>query len=121
MYCSPIEMITVYTCYYREKLRLPVLKSFQPIINLVFEFNNTIESSLRILYLTSNFTDMLFEKVHMCLKKNQNASRPSEHLLVRGKNVKTFTWDHRLQIQTSPWHLHGLLDGSNIGSTANTG
>ena len=53
-------MITVYTCYYREKLRLSVLKSFQPIINLVFEFNNTIESSLRILYFTPNFTDMLF-------------------------------------------------------------
>ena len=53
-------MTTVYTCYYREKLRLPILKSFQPIINLVFEFNNTIESSLRILYFTPNFTDMLF-------------------------------------------------------------
>ena len=56
-------MITVYTCYYREKLRLPALKSFQPIINLVFEFNNTIESSLRILYFTPNFTDMLFYPV----------------------------------------------------------
>ena len=32
-------------------------------------------------------------------KKNLNASRPSEHPLVRGKNVKTFRWDHRLQIQ----------------------
>ena len=52
-------MITVYTCYYRDKLRLPALKSFQPIINLVFEFNNTIESSLRILYFTPNFTDVL--------------------------------------------------------------
>ena len=53
----------VYTCYYREKLRLPVLKSFQPIINLDFEFNNTIESSLRILYFTPNFTDMLFKSL----------------------------------------------------------
>ena len=33
------------------------------------------------------------------LKKNQNASRPSEHPPVRGKNVKTFRWDHRLQRQ----------------------
>ena len=31
-----------------------------------------------------------------CLKKNQNASRPSEHSPVRGENVKTFRWDHRL-------------------------
>ena len=28
-----------------------------------------------------------------------NASRPPEHPPVRGGNVKTFRWDHRLQIQ----------------------
>ena len=33
------------------------------------------------------------------LKRNQNAPGPSEHPPVRGKNVKTFRWDHRLQIQ----------------------
>ena len=33
------------------------------------------------------------------LKKNQNASRPSGHPPVKGENVKTFRWDHRLQIQ----------------------
>ena len=33
------------------------------------------------------------------LKKNLNASKPSEHPPVRGENVKTFRWDHRLQIQ----------------------
>ena len=34
------------------------------------------------------------------LKKKQNAPRPSEHPPVKGgKNVKTFRWDHRLQIQ----------------------
>ena len=33
-----------------------------------------------------------------CLKENQNAPRLSEHPPVRGKNVKTFRWDHRLQI-----------------------
>ena len=33
-----------------------------------------------------------------CLKKNLNASRPSEHPPVRGeKKVKTFRWNHRLQ------------------------
>ena len=30
-------------------------------------------------------------------KKNLNASRPSEHAPVRGGNVKTFRWNHRLQ------------------------
>ena len=39
------------------------------------------------------------EYVHCCLKKNLNASRPSEHPPARGKNVKTFGWDHGLQIQ----------------------
>ena len=35
-----------------------------------------------------------------CLKKNQNAPRPSEHPPVRGGgDVKTFRWDQRLQIQ----------------------
>ena len=33
------------------------------------------------------------------LKKKLNAPRPSEHPPVRGENVKTFRWDHRLQIQ----------------------
>ena len=37
--------------------------------------------------------------VHVYSKKNQNAPRPSEHPPVRGKNVKTFRWDHRLQIR----------------------
>ena len=34
-----------------------------------------------------------------CLKKNLNASRPFEHPSIRGENVKTFRWDHRLQIR----------------------
>ena len=33
------------------------------------------------------------------LKKNLNASRPSEHPSAMEKNVKTFRWDHRLQKQ----------------------
>ena len=32
-------------------------------------------------------------------KKNLNASRLSGHPSVRGKNVKTFRWDHRPQVQ----------------------
>ena len=34
-----------------------------------------------------------------CLRKNLNASRHSEHNPVKGGNVKTFRWDHRVQIQ----------------------
>ena len=33
------------------------------------------------------------------IKKNLNAPRPFEHPPVREKNVETFRWDHRLQIQ----------------------
>ena len=33
------------------------------------------------------------------LKKNLNASRPSDHAPVRGGNIKTFRWDHGLQRQ----------------------
>ena len=36
---------------------------------------------------------------YRCLKKNLNASRPSEHPPVRGENVKTFRGGHRLQRQ----------------------
>ena len=46
-----------------------------------------------------------------------NASRPSEHPPVRGENVKTFRWDHRLQYKTFSWHLNEFSDGSNVGST----
>ena len=34
-----------------------------------------------------------------CLKKNLNAFKPFEHPPVRGENVKTIRWDHRLQRQ----------------------
>ena len=54
----------------------------------------------------------------MCLQKNQNAARPSEHPPVRGENVKTFRWDHSLgcKYKTSSWHSNGFHYGSNIGS-----
>ena len=53
------------------------------------------------------------------LKKNQNAPRPSEHPPVKGENVKTFRWDHRLQRhETSSWHLNGFpMVVTLIGST----
>ena len=53
------------------------------------------------------------------LKKNQNAPRPSEHPPLRGKNVKTFRWDHSLgcKYKTSSWHLNGFPYGGDIGPT----
>ena len=41
-----------------------------------------------------------------------NACRPSEHPPVRGKNVNTFRWDHRLQRQKKT--LHGIQTDSPI-------
>ena len=52
-----------------------------------------------------------------CLKKNLNASRPSEHSSVRGENVKTLGGIIGCKYKTSSWHLNGFPDGSNIGST----
>ena len=41
-----------------------------------------------------------YSHIITCLKKNLNASRPSGHPPISGKNVKTFSrWDHRLQIK----------------------
>ena len=37
-----------------------------------------------------------------CLEKHLDASRSCEHPPVRGKNVKTFRWDHRLQRPNLP-------------------
>ena len=53
------------------------------------------------------------------LKKNLNASRPSGHPPVRGENVTTFRWDHRLQRQNlfMAFKRVPLIYGSNIGST----
>ena len=66
----------------------------------------------------------------ICLKKNLNALRPSEHPLVKEENVRTFRWDHRLQKQ-NPFSIIGSTvqystiqysstkppNGSIIGST----
>ena len=58
-----------------------------------------------------------------CFKKNLKASRPSEHPQIRGGDVKTFRWDHRLQIQNL---FHGISTGSPtvvtlLGQQHNTG
>ena len=57
------------------------------------------------------------------LKKNMNASRPSEHPSVRGKKMsKRLGGIIGCKNKTSSWHLNGFPVGSNIGSTEyNTG
>ena len=57
----------------------------------------SIETHLDLLRIPQS--GMLIHTSAHCLKKNLNASRPSEHPPVRWKNVKTFRWNHRLQIQ----------------------
>ena len=57
----------------------------------IFDPNLTMPSLLHVLYSSCFYI--------LILKKNQNTPRPSEHPPVRGENIKTFRWDHRLQIQ----------------------
>ena len=53
------------------------------------------------------------------LKKNQNAPRPSEHPPVRGEKMskRLLGGIKGCKYKTSSWHLNGLPDGNNIGST----
>ena len=53
----------------------------------------------RLSFPTSSLPCCLLLVELLALKKNLNASRPPEHPLVRGENVKMFRWDHRLQRQ----------------------
>ena len=57
------------------------------------------------------------------LKKNQNASRPSEHPPVRGEKMsKRLGWIKGCKYKTSSWHLNGFPDGNNqnwLNSTIN--
>ena len=53
-----------------------------------------------------------------CLKKNQNAPRPSEHPPVKGKKMsKRLGGIKGCKYKTSPWNLNGFPDGNNIGPT----
>ena len=53
-----------------------------------------------------------------CLKKNQNAPRPSENPPVRGEKMqRSLGGIIGCKYKTSPWHLHGFSYGSNIGPT----
>ena len=54
-----------------------------------------------------------------CLKKNQNASRPSEHPPVRGGEMskRLVGGVKGCKYKTSSCYLNGFPDGNNIGST----
>ena len=52
-----------------------------------------------VIYVYYPGSSCAFTSVLVRIKKNLNAPRPSEYSPVRGENVKTFRWDHRLPIQ----------------------
>ena len=53
-----------------------------------------------------------------CLKKNQNAPRPSEHPPVRGEKMSKLLGGIKgCKYKTSSWHFNGFPYGGNIGST----
>ena len=63
-----------------------------------FYEDNLFTDAFRFFFENTVNTRLLLQ----CLKKNQNAPRPSEHLSIPqlgGKNVKTSRLDQRLQIQ----------------------
>ena len=67
------------------------------------------------------YVDCKYKATTWYLKRNHNETRPSEHPLVRRKNVlggikgcKYETYKY----ETSSWHLNGFPDdGNSIGST----
>ena len=65
--------------------------------------------------------DFSFRMV-LILKKNLNASRPSEHPPVRGKISKKLVGGGILgcKCKTSSWHLNWFPDGGNIGCLGET-
>ena len=58
-----------------------------------------------------------------CLKRNQNAPRPSEHLPVRGGGIsKRLGWIKGCKYKTSSWYLNGFPDGIvTLGQQYNVG
>ena len=63
-----------------------------------------------------------YQQYSCCLKKNLNASRPSEHPPVRGKKMsKRLGGIKDCKDKTSSWHLNGFPDGSKLGQQYNVG
>ena len=76
---------------------------------------NLSEEPTMSVELVASIVNHRFFQTLCSLKKHLNASTPSEHPPVRGKNVKTFRWDHRLQIRNL------LLNSVCSSSTINYG
>ena len=56
--------------------------------------------------------------VHVCLKKNQSAPRPSKHPPVMGGEMsKRLGGIKGCKYKTSSWHLNRFPDADNTGST----
>ena len=71
---------------------------------------NTIQYSNTVVIIYYNTLQPMFPlNPFDCLRKNLNASRPSEYPPVRGGDDKTFRWDRRLQrhfmivVDTAVW------------------
>ena len=68
-----------------------------------------------------NFDLVKFREIiprNPCLKKNQNAPRPSEHPPVMGEKMsKRLGGIKGCKYKTSSWHLNRFPDADNIGST----
>ena len=66
------------------------------------------------IYIYINVSSNIEMNTFLCLKKNMNVSRPSEHAPVRGETVKTFRLHHRPQRQT----FWGAVFPERSGQTA---
>ena len=64
-------------------------------------------------------TELCSAFIQYCLKKTQNAPRPSEHPPASGGKMskRLIGWIKGCKYKTSSWYLNGFPDGNNIGST----
>ena len=88
----------------------------------IYRVQRKISTRLNILSIhfeEVKYCNIIFNRDHYGLKRNLNASRLSEHPPVRGENVTTFRWDHRLRRQILSMALKRVLlwYRSKIGST----
>ena len=79
--------------------------------------SETLEPFLKAKTKTAVSTVDAEECMRVSLKKNLNASRPSEYPSVRGGKCQNVRLDHRLQTQNLLWHINEFPDVSNTEST----
>ena len=100
-------------------------------INFIVQYNGGFLPDILLLTqapISVSFDDTIIVYYHyplkyilLCLlflKKNQNAPRPFEHLLVGGEKMsKRLGGIKGCKYKTSSWHLNRFPDGNNIGLT----